>query len=255
MIDQLFSLEAKVALVTGSTHGIGYELAKGIAQAGATVVLNGRDLGRLAEAVDELRALGLKVHGVGFDVTSEQEVQRGIQEITTSVGEIDILFNNAGSTIRKAIHELSLDEWNQVITNNLTSMFLVTREVVPFMIKRRAGKIINTCSLMSDFARPQNTPYAASKGGVRMFTRALAVELGPHNIQVNGIGPGYFVTPLTQPLKDNEEFDSWLKKRTPMGRWGELEELIGTAVFLAGPGAGLVSGQLIYIDGGITAGL
>ncbi len=254
MSTALFSLDGKRALVTGSTQGIGRSLARGLAEAGATVILNGRTAAKVDAAVEELRAEGLSAEGAAFDVTDERSVTRGIEEIVSS-GTIDVLVNNAGGTVRKPVHELSFDEWRRVLDLNLNGAFLTTRAVVPSMIEGKAGKIINTCSLMSDIAREQNTPYAASKGGMRMFTRALAVELGPHNIQVNGIGPGYFVTPLTKVLQENREFDSWLKRRTPMARWGRVEELVGAAVYLASPASSFVSGQILYVDGGFTAAM
>ena len=255
MGNTLFSLDGQTALVTGSTQGIGRAIATGLAEAGATVILNGRDTNKLAGVVREFREAGYQAHGVAFDVTQEASVKQGVAEIADTVGEVHVLVNNAGGTVRKLVQDLSLDEWNHVMNINLNSAFLVTREIVPQMLARRAGKIINTCSLMSDIARQQNTPYAASKGGIRMLTRSLAVELGPSNIQVNGIGPGYFVTPLTKVLQENKEFDGWLKGRTPMARWGNVEELVGAAVFLASPASSFVTGQILYVDGGFTAAM
>ena len=255
MSTRLFSLDGKTALVTGSTQGIGRALARGLAEAGATVILNGRTAAKVESAVAEFRDEGLSAEGIAFDVTDEDEVARGVETITSDGKAVDILLNNAGGTVRKRVHELSFEEWSRVLDLNLNGAFLTTRAIVPQMIERKSGKIINTCSLMSDIAREQNTPYAASKGGMRMFTRALAVELGPNNIQVNGIGPGYFVTPLTKVLEENREFDSWLKTRTPMARWGRVEELVGAAVYLASPASSFVSGQIIYVDGGFTAAM
>ncbi|TVR05067.1 MAG: glucose 1-dehydrogenase [Spirochaetaceae bacterium] len=255
MSNALFSLEGKTALVTGSTQGIGRAIATGLAEAGATVILNGRDAAKLDGVVREFTDAGFTAHGVAFDVTGEEAVAAGVAKIAETIGDVHILVNNAGGTIRKFIQELTLDEWNHVMNLNLNSAFLVSRALVPQMLERKAGKIVNVCSLMSDIARQQNTPYAASKGAIRMFTRSLAVELGPSNIQVNGIGPGYFVTPLTRVLQENQQFDGWLKGRTPMARWGTVDELVGAAVFLASPASSFVTGQILYVDGGFTAAM
>ncbi len=251
----MFSLKGKLALVTGSTQGIGYALAKGLAEAGATVVLNGRKKEKLDEAVDALKGEGLSIHGIAFDVTDEKGVIDGIAEVHSTIGPIDILVNNAGITVRKKVYDLTYDEWKSVMDVNLNGAFLVTKEVVPSMIERKGGKILNTCSLMSFFARTDNSPYASSKGGMALFTKALAVELGPSNIQANGIAPGYFNTPLTKVLQENETFDTWVKKSTPASRWGEVEELVGTAVYLASAASNFVTGQIICVDGGFTSSL
>lgn len=255
MHENLFSLSGLTALITGSTQGIGRAIATGLAEAGATVILNGRDSAKLDTVVEEFRAAGHNVHGAAFDVTSEEAVTRGIEEVKDKAGAVHILVNNAGGTVRKFVQELTLSDWNHVMNINLNSAFLVTRAVLPQMMERKSGRIINICSLMSDIARGQNTPYAASKGGLRMFTRSLAVELGPANIQVNGIAPGYFSTRLTQPLQDDEKFSAWIKSRTPMARWGDVRELAGAAVFLASPASSFITGQIIYVDGGFTAAM
>ncbi len=254
-MSKLFSLEGKFALVTGSTQGIGYAIAKGLAEAGASVILNGRMKDKLDEAVHRLSSDGLKVHGVSFDVTDEQGVIEAINYIHSTIAPIDILVNNAGITVRKKVYDLSYEEWKSVLAVNLDGAFLVTRAVVPSMIERKSGKILNTCSLMSLVARTDNTPYASSKGGMALFTKALAVELGPHNIQANGIGPGYFNTPLTKVLQQNEKFDTWVKSSTPAARWGEVEELVGTSVFLTSGASNFVTGQIVYVDGGFTSSL
>lgn len=251
----LFSLTGKNALVTGSTQGIGRAIAEGLMRAGARVVLNGRSAERVSSAVQECRARGLTAEGVAFDVTEESAVKSGIAKVTALLGQIDILANNAGGAARGPITEMTFTNWKRVISLNLDSAFLVSREVIPQMVARKAGKIINTCSLMSTIARKDNANYAASKGGVAMLTRELAVELGPSNVQVNGIGPGYFITPLVEVLRQDEAFDRWLRGRTPMARWGKVEELVGTAVFLASPASDFVTGQIIYVDGGFTAAM
>ena len=250
-----FDLSGKVALVTGSSQGIGLALAQGLAGAGATVVLNGRDEQRLSDAVADLVKNGMNAHGEAFDVTDRDAVASRVQSIEDSVGPIDILVNNAGTGRRKPFVEMSTEDWSFILEANLTSAFLVSRRVGPLMMERRRGRIINTCSLMSSIARRDNANYAASKGGLAMLTKAMAVELGEHNITVNGIAPGYFDTPLTQPLKDNPEFTKWLINRTPLRRWGNVEELAGTAVFLASDAARFITGQIIYVDGGVTAAL
>lgn len=251
----MFSLTGRTVLVTGSTQGIGFGLARGLAEAGARVVINGRTAEKVDRAVSELTSLGLSVDGAAFDVTSEEAVLKATEAVDKISDTLDILVNNAGGTIRKPIQELTFDEWKQVLDLNLTGAFLTTRAFASTMIARREGKIINICSLLSDIARPENTAYAASKGGLRMYTRALAVELGRHNIQANGIAPGYFRTPLSKVLQENREFDRWLKARTPMGRWGNVDELVGAAVFLASSASNFVTGQIINVDGGITASL
>ncbi len=244
-----FSLSGKKALITGSSQGIGLALATAMAKSGAAVVLNGRDESKLAKAADKLKTQGLEVAVAPFDVTDEAAVQRA----KCALGEIDILVNNAGIQRRGALEALSLADWNTVLSTNLTSAFLVSRAFVPGMIKRRSGKIINICSLMSDLARPTTGNYAAAKGGLRMLTRAMCGEWAQHNIQVNGIGPGYFETELTAPLVADPKFDSWIRGRTPAGRWGQLQDLTGAAVFMASSAADFLNGQVLMIDGGLTA--
>ncbi len=244
-----FSLEGKNALITGSSHGLGLVFARGLAKVGATVILNGRNGERLKAAVAGLQ----KVHGKQFDVTDSAQVKEAVKGIETEIGHISILVNNAGIQRRNSLEEFDEQDWRDVIDTNLTSAFLVGREVVKGMIKRKEGKIINTCSLMSEVGRNTTAPYTASKGGIKMLTKGMATDWGKHNIQVNGVGPGYFITEMTQPLADNPEFDGWLKKRTPMERWGDPEELVGAVVFLASQASSFITGQVIYVDGGILS--
>lgn len=248
-----FSLEGKIALVTGSSHGLGLVFARGLAKAGATVVLNGRDGERLGQAVTGLQQKGFAAHGRQFDVTESEQVKAAVEEIEKEIGPISILMNNAGIQRRRSLEDFPEEEWREIINTNLTSAFLVSRAVVKGMIRRGHGKIINTCSLTSEIARNTTAPYAASKGGIKMLIKGMATDWGKYNIQVNGIGPGYFITDMTRPLANDPEFDGWLKKRTPMGRWGDPEELVGAAVFLASKASDFVTGQVIYVDGGILA--
>lgn len=255
MINQLFSLEGRRALVTGSSRGIGLVLCRGLGLAGATVVVNGRDVARLEAAVAELAGEGIAAHRAQFDILDQNAIESSIEAIEQDVGAIDILVNNAGVQIRAPLENFALSEWKKIIDTNLSGAFLVTQSVVRRMIERKAGKVINICSLQSELGRTSIGPYTASKGGLKMLTKAMATEWGHYNIQTNGIGPGYFVTEMTQSLADNPEFDSWLKKRTPAGRWGNPSELIGTAVYLASAASDFVNGQIIYVDGGVTASL
>lgn len=255
MENSLFDLKGRVALITGSSRGLGFAIARGLARAGAIVVLNARHQDKLASAVSELTGQGLAAHGFVFDVLHREQIEKQVREIEISIGTIDILVNNVGNNLRGALEDFEESTWHEVIDINLTSAWLVSKVVVKGMISRRSGKIINTCSLMSELGRNTTGPYTAAKGGLKMLTRAMAVEWAAHNIQVNGIGPGYFITELTQPLADNPEFDSWLKKRTPAGRWGNVDELAGTAIFLASAASSFVNGQIIYVDGGVLASL
>ena len=255
MSSELFDLSGKTALVTGSSRGLGRTIASGLGAAGAALVLNGRDSSRLDGAVADLREEGREVCGYAFDVTNETEVEGAVNRIEDEVGPIDILINNAGVNLRGPLEEIEAEVWREVLETNLTAPFLVARHAVRRMIGRGGGKIVNICSLMSEVGRATTGPYTASKGGIKMLTRAMAVEWAAHNVQINGIGPGYFITEMTRPLAENEEFDGWLRKRTPAGRWGDPKELIGAAVFLASTASDFVNGQIIYVDGGILASL
>lgn len=255
----LFSLEGRTALITGSSRGLGHVYAKGLLDAGASVLLNGRDVATLDAAVANLRReIGVddtRLAGVAFDVTDESAVRAGVNDAESRLGPIDILVNNAGLQHRAPLEEFPLDRWNAVLSTNLTAAFMVTKCVVPGMIRRKRGKIINICSLQSELGRRSIAPYAASKGGLKMLTRGMAVEWANHNIQVNAIGPGYFITDMTRPLADDPAFDGWLRGRTPAGRWGNPQELIGTLVYLASDASSFVNGQIIYVDGGILAAI
>lgn len=249
----LFDLGGRTALVTGASQGLGFVLARGLGRAGARVVLNGRDTARLEVAVARLRGDGIDVVPAAFDVTSPDQVNAAIARISSQGIAIDILLNNAGIQRRALLAEMDVETFRQVIDGNLTSAFIVARAVVPEMIARGQGKIINICSLMSDLGRATTGNYAAAKGGLRMLTRAMATEWARHGIQANGIGPGYFITDMTKALADDAKFDAWIKQRTPAGRWGDPEELVGAAIFLASPASSFVNGQLLYVDGGLSA--
>jgi gluconate 5-dehydrogenase len=248
----LFDLAGRTALVTGSSQGIGLAIARGLAAAGAAIVLNGRDEAKLAAAAETLRGEGARVATAAFDVTDGAAIAAAIGKLQ---GPIDILVNNAGIHRRVPLVDMTEQQWREVLETNLTSAFLVARVVAPRMIERKGGKIVNVCSLMSEVGRPTTGNYAAAKGGLKMLTRAMAVEWAKHNVQINGIGPGYIVTELTRPLVENPEFNSWICARTPAGRWGLPEELVGAAVFLASRASDFVNGQIIYVDGGLLAGV
>jgi gluconate 5-dehydrogenase len=252
---KLFDLSGRIALVTGASKGIGFALATALGAAGARVVLNARDAAALAAARDLLRAKGVAAEAMAFDVTDAQAVEAGVKAIEADIGPIDILVNNAGMQHRGPFAEFPIDAWHKITTTNIDSVFLVGRFVAQRMIERKRGKIINICSVQSELGRPGIAPYAATKGAVKMLTKGMAIDLGRHGIQVNGLGPGYFKTELTQALVADEAFTSWLAGRTPSGRWGEVEELGGAAIFLASDASSFVNGHILYVDGGITASL
>ena len=250
---KLFNLAGRTALVTGSSRGLGRAIAAGLAEAGAAVVLNGADAGRLASATSELRAAGHTVHESRFNVTNETEVLTAFANLDAQGVAIDILVNNAGIQLRRPMVELETADWRRVIETNLTSAFVIGREAAKRMIPRGHGKIINIGSLTSDAARATVAPYTVAKGGIRMLTRAMTAEWAAHGIQANAIGPGYMLTEMNQALVDDPSFNAWVIGRTPARRWGKPEELIGTAVFLASAASDYVNGQLIYVDGGMIA--
>jgi gluconate 5-dehydrogenase len=249
---KLFNLSGKRALITGSSQGIGLGLAKGLAEAGAEIILNGRDGVKLHAAAGELRAHGHKVTEAAFDVTSHSFVTEAVDKIEAN-GPIDILFNNAGMQFRTPLEDYPPEKFSELLRVNVESVFLVAQAVARHMIKRKAGKIINICSVQSELGRPSIAPYTATKGAVKMLTKGMCADWAKHNIQINAIGPGYFKTPLNQALVDNPEFSSWLEKRTPAGRWGDVDELTGAAVFLASDASSFINGHILYVDGGITS--
>jgi len=250
----LFDLSGKRALVTGSSQGIGLALARGLAGAGAHVVLNGRNQAKL----DAARASFTDTDRIttrAFDVTDESAVGMAIGAIEAEEGAIDILVNNTGIQIRKPLEEFDTEAWHRLIATNLTSVFYVSRAVVQHMIARRRGKIINICSVNSEAARYSIAPYTATKGALKNLTRGMCVDWARHNIQVNGLAPGYFDTELTRALVENAEFTAWLKNRTPAQRWGNVKELEGAVVFLASAASDFVNGHVLYVDGGMLASL
>lgn len=248
-----FSLAGKRALVTGSTQGIGLALARGLASAGAKVILNGRGAAKLREAAAAFAKEGWETEMASFDVTNADEVAKGVAALTADGKPIDILVNNAGIQRRFSLLELPLEEWHKLIQTNLTSAFLVARAVAPGMVQRKQGKIVNICSLMSSLARPTTGGYAAAKGGLQMLTKTMCAEWAPLGLQANGIAPGYFLTELTQPLANDPKFDGWIKARTPANRWGKVEDLAGACVFLSSPASDFVNGQVLIVDGGLSA--
>jgi gluconate 5-dehydrogenase len=251
----LFSLEGRLALITGSSQGIGFAIARGLAMHGAAVVINGRDEAKAGTAAEELQREGLTAHVSAFDVTDPAAVRAAVDAIETEKGAIDILVNNAGMQHRAPLEEFPHDKWHQLLETNISSVFYVGQSVARHMIGRGRGKIINIASVQSELARPSIAPYTATKGAVRNLTRGMCTDWARHGLQVNAIAPGYFKTPLNKALIENAEFSSWLEKRTPAGRWGNVEELAGAAVFLASDASSFINGQVLHIDGGITASI
>lgn len=246
----LFDVTGRVALITGSSRGIGYALAAGLQTAGATVVLNGRDPHTLEAARTEL---GGNAVAEAFDVTDSAAIGAAVARIEETVGPIDILVNNAGVQIRKPLLAFGDDEWDVLIGTNLGAAFRVGREVARRMVPRGRGKIVNICSVQSELARPGTAPYAAAKGGLKMLTKGMCADFGPSGIQVNGLGPGYIATELTAPLMADAAFDTWVRGRTPAGRWGTVDDLVGPLLFLVSPAADYVNGHVLTVDGGILA--
>jgi len=252
---ELFDLTGKRALVTGSSQGIGFAIAQGLAEHGAEVVLNGRDGIKLDAAAMRLASRGHKVSVAGFDVTVADAVTEGVATIERNTGALDILVNNAGMQFRSPLEDFPAERWEQLLATNVSSVFYVGQAVARHMIPRGKGKIINIASVQSELARPGIAPYTATKGAVRNLTRGMCTDWAKHGLQVNAIAPGYFKTPLNKALVDNAEFSAWLEKRTPAGRWGNVDELIGAAVFLSGRASSFVNGHTLYVDGGITISL
>lgn len=252
---KLFDLSGRLALVTGSSKGIGFAIARGLAEAGAAVVLNGRDEAALEAARSKLAEAGHAVHARAFDVTDAIAVRAQVDAIEAEIGPIEILFNNAGMQHRAPLEDFPLDAWERLKAANIDSVFFVGQAVARHMIGRGRGKIVNIASVQSELARPTIAPYTATKGAVKMLTKGMATDWARHGLQVNAIGPGYFNTELNAALVTDPDFTAWLKKRTPAGRWAEVHELIGTAVFLASDASSFVNGHVLYVDGGITASL
>lgn len=252
---ELFSLRGRRAFITGSGQGIGHTLARGLAAAGAEIVLNDIDPSRLEAAVSALRGEGLVAAGRCFDVTNAVQVESVLGEVETAIGAIDILINNAGIHRRAPLEEMPLSSWQAVIDVNLTSAFLITKAVAPGMLRRGYGKVINICSLNSEISRPTIANYAAAKGGLKMLTRAMAVEWGDRGVQANGIAPGYLRTDMTTVLTIDPAWDRYICARTPAGRWGDPRELIGAAVFLSSRASDFMNGQILTVDGGLLAAL
>lgn len=248
----LFDLTGRLALVTGSAQGIGQALAKGLAEHGAAVVVNGRSVDKVARAVTALTDLDLAAEGSVFDVVDAAKVEAEVDRIERDIGPIDILVNNAGVQFRKPLEEFPDEEWHRLLQTNVTGVYNVGKAVAKRMIPRRRGKIINIGSVMSELARANIAPYTATKGAVRNLTRGMCADWAKYGIQINAISPGFFRTKLNKALVDDPEFSLWLEKRTPTGRWGEVEELVGAAVFLSSDASSFVNGQTIYVDGGLT---
>ena len=255
----MFRLDGKVALVTGASYGIGFAIAKGMAKAGATITFNDINQELVDKGIAAYEAEGIKAYGYVCDVTNEDAVNEMVAKIEAEVGSIDILVNNAGIIKRIPMHEMTAAEFRQVIDIDLNGPFIVSKAVIPSMMKKKAGKIINICSMMSELGRETVSAYAAAKGGLKMLTRNICSEYGEYNIQCNGIGPGYIATPQTAPLRETQPdgskhpFDSFICAKTPAGRWLDPEELVGPAVFLASNASDAVNGHILYVDGGILA--
>lgn len=255
----LFSLEGKTALVTGAAYGIGFSIAEALANAGAKIAFNCRRQEHMDKALAEYKAKGIEAHGYICDVTNEEEVNKMVADIRRELGKIDILVNNAGIIKRIPMHEMKREEFQQVIDIDLVGPFIMTKAVIPEMMERREGKIINICSMMSELGRETVSAYAAAKGGLKMLTRNICSEYGEYNIQCNAIGPGYIATPQTAPLRERQPdgsrhpFDSFICAKTPAGRWLDPDELGGPAVFLASKASDAVNGHILYVDGGILA--
>jgi len=250
-----FNLAGRRALITGASRGIGHAIATALAAAGAHVVINGRTQAALDEAAAVMRATGARVDVSSFDVTDSAQVDAGVDAIESNFGPLDILVNNAGIQRRAPLEKFSDADWHALVAHNLDSVFFASRAAARHMIPRGRGKIINIGSVQCELARPTIAPYTATKGAVRNLTRGMCADWAPHGLQVNAICPGYFDTPLNKALVENPDFDAWLRKRTPAGRWGRLEDLHGVAVFLASGASDFVNGQMIYVDGGITAAI
>ena len=249
----IFDLSGRTALVTGSSKGIGFGLARGLGRAGARLVLKGRSRAALDGAAATLRAEGLSVEVAAFDASDPAAVAAGIEAIEGEVGPIDILINNAGMQFRSPLEDFPHEKWSELMRTNIDTAFFVGQAVARRMIPRGRGKIINIASVQSELARPGIAPYTATKGAIKQLTKGMCTDWARYGLQVNAIAPGYFRTELNQALVDDPVFSEWLAKRTPAGRWGDVEELVGAAVFLASDASSFVNGHTLYVDGGITA--
>ena len=252
---EIFNLAGKRALITGSSQGIGRALAQGLAQAGAEVILNGRDINKLSAAAADLQEFGTKVYELPFDATDHAAVKSAIDSFESDHGQIDIAVNNAGMQFRTELENFPSDKFEELLKTNVYSVFCVGQAVATHMIARGAGKIINIASVQSALARPGIAPYTATKGAVSNLTKGMATDWAKHGLQCNAIAPGYFDTPLNAALVADPEFTTWLEKRTPAGRWGNVDELVGACIFLASNASSFVNGHTLYVDGGITASL
>ena len=252
---QLFDLTGQRALITGSSQGIGFALARGLAGAGAEIVLNGRDETKLAVAAKKLESEGATIHKLAFDVTNHEKVRAAVDGFESRLGSVDILINNAGMQHRTELHNFPADAFERLLQTNVASVFHVGQAVARHMIDRKQGKIINIASVQTALARPGIAPYTATKGAVGNLTKGMATDWAQYGINCNAIAPGYFDTPLNAALVADAEFSAWLAKRTPAGRWGDVEELVGAAVFLASAASTFVNGHTLYVDGGISASL
>ncbi|MDO3386683.1 gluconate 5-dehydrogenase [Gilvimarinus sp. SDUM040013] len=255
MTSELFSLKGKTALITGATHGIGMAMAMGLGKAGATIVINGHSSQeKIDRAVQAYKDAGIRAQGYRFDVTDENQVIAAVEKIEQEVGPIDVLVNNAGIIKRVPLLDMPVTEFEEVVKTDLTGVFTMTRPVARKMVERGAGKIINICSMMSELGRNSVGAYAAAKGGLKMLTRNMATEWAKHNVQVNGIGPGYFATSQTEPIRvEGHPMNDFIVNRTPAGKWGDPDDLQGAAIFLSSSASNFVTGQIVYVDGGILA--
>ena len=249
----VFDLTGRTALITGSVRGIGFALAEGLCNAGATAIVNGRKQDAVDEAVAKLQAKGFQARGAVFDVAEELAVVVAFENFDRDGVEIDILINNAGIQRRAPLEDFPGEHWEAILANNVSSVFYVSQAVARYMIPRGRGKIINICSVQSQLGRPTIAPYTASKGAVANLTKGMCADWAKYGIQANGLAPGYFATEMNKALVENEEFSAWLCKRTPAGRWGQVDELNGAAIFLASDASSFINGQVIYVDGGMTS--
>lgn len=251
---QRFSVSGRTALVTGSSRGIGYAFARALAGAGCAVAIHGRNPYTAQNTASQLEEeFGTPVHAFSFDLTDPQAIPAGIEEVVDALGPLDVLVNNAGIQRRRPLLDVEAADWQDIMSVNVTAGFFVAQHVAGAMMQRGSGKIINIGSVQSQLARPGITPYAASKGAVVMLTRGLCAELAPHGIQVNALAPGYIESDLTRSLVENEDFSAWVRDRTPAGRWGTVDDLVGALLYLASPASDFMNGQVLYVDGGMTS--